>query len=145
MILYMMAYMITNVVEQAFYVYKACTVNHGYNATICHNINDVEYKDILKNVQVILLLFIFVKVSISNFLLLTNLNCYIFGGLPAGSLLLFLCIFYTVVYILYFLLSFLTRSMIPIFRRKIPQSTSFTTAYLISIRTYLPVIQPETW
>lgn len=52
MVLYMMAYMITNVVEQAFYVYKACTVNHGYNRTICENINKQEYKQVLKEVQV---------------------------------------------------------------------------------------------
>lgn len=52
MILYMMAFMITNVVEQAFYVFKACSVNHGYNATVCENINNVKYEDILKEVQV---------------------------------------------------------------------------------------------
>lgn len=52
MVLYMMAYMITSVVEQAFYVYKACTVNHGYNQTICENINDEKYEDALKKVQV---------------------------------------------------------------------------------------------
>lgn len=52
MVLYMMAFMTTSVVEQAFYVYKACTVNHGYNATVCENINDVKYEDILKEVQV---------------------------------------------------------------------------------------------
>ncbi|KAJ8978071.1 hypothetical protein NQ317_000629 [Molorchus minor] len=34
MIFYMMAFMITNVVEQSFFVYKACTVNHGYNKTV---------------------------------------------------------------------------------------------------------------
>lgn len=52
MIFYMMAYMITNVVEQAFYVYKTCHVNHGYNSTVCDNINEAKYEDILKEVQV---------------------------------------------------------------------------------------------
>lgn len=52
MVFYMMAYMLTSVVEQAYYVYKACTVNHGYNATICDNINDAKYEHILKEVQV---------------------------------------------------------------------------------------------
>ncbi|XP_056640546.1 proton-coupled folate transporter [Diorhabda sublineata] len=51
MILYMMAFMITSVVEQSFYIFKACTVNHGFNATLCHNINEPEYKNITKEVQ----------------------------------------------------------------------------------------------
>lgn len=51
MILYMMAFMITSVVEQSFYIFKACTVNHGFNSTICHNINEPEYKNITKEVQ----------------------------------------------------------------------------------------------
>ncbi|XP_021188002.3 probable peptidoglycan muropeptide transporter SLC46 [Helicoverpa armigera] len=49
MFLYMMAYMITNVIEQTFYVYQACTVNHGYSPEICHNISS--YDDVNKEVQ----------------------------------------------------------------------------------------------
>ncbi|CAG9836867.1 unnamed protein product [Diabrotica balteata] len=51
MLLYMMAFMTTNVAEQSFYVYKTCTINHGYNKTICDNINSPEYKNISKEVQ----------------------------------------------------------------------------------------------
>ncbi|KOX73402.1 Proton-coupled folate transporter, partial [Melipona quadrifasciata] len=40
--LYMMAYMITSVVEQAFFVYKACRVDHGYSEEICSNLTDNE-------------------------------------------------------------------------------------------------------
>ncbi|CAH0703604.1 unnamed protein product [Spodoptera exigua] len=49
MFLYMMAYMITNVIEQTFYVFQACTVNHGYSPEICYNISS--YSDINKEVQ----------------------------------------------------------------------------------------------
>nr|CAI5846030.1 unnamed protein product [Callosobruchus analis] len=49
----MMAFMTTSVVEQSFYVYKSCSVNHGYNDTICHNMNDKRYENITKEVQVI--------------------------------------------------------------------------------------------
>ncbi|KAJ8737252.1 hypothetical protein PYW07_000523 [Mythimna separata] len=49
MFLYMMAYMITNVIEQTFYVFQACTVNHGYSPEVCHNISS--YDDINKEVQ----------------------------------------------------------------------------------------------
>lgn len=52
MVLYMMAFMTTNVVEQSFFVYKACTVNHGYNETICENINEKQYENITKEVQI---------------------------------------------------------------------------------------------
>lgn len=52
MVLYMMAFMITSVIEQAFFVYKACTVNHGYNETVCRNINEKQYENITKEVQV---------------------------------------------------------------------------------------------
>ena len=38
--LYMMAFMITSVVEQAFFVYKACRVDHGYSEEICANLKD---------------------------------------------------------------------------------------------------------
>ncbi|KAG5890946.1 hypothetical protein JTB14_019883 [Gonioctena quinquepunctata] len=51
MVLYMMAFMTTSVVEQSFYVYKACRVNHGYNETICDNINDKKFENITKDVQ----------------------------------------------------------------------------------------------
>lgn len=50
MFFYMLAFMITNVIEQTFYVFKACTVNHGYSEEICYNISD--YKDIKTEVQV---------------------------------------------------------------------------------------------
>lgn len=36
--LYMMAYMTTSVVEQAFFVHKSCRVNHGFSEEICQNI-----------------------------------------------------------------------------------------------------------
>lgn len=52
MFLYMLAYMITSVMEQAFFVYKACTVDHGYSAEICNNIQDKNYTDINKKVQI---------------------------------------------------------------------------------------------
>ena len=42
--------MLTSVVEQVFFVYKACTVNHNYTSEICLQIQD--YKDIKKEVQV---------------------------------------------------------------------------------------------
>ncbi|XP_063546630.1 probable peptidoglycan muropeptide transporter SLC46 [Cydia strobilella] len=50
MFLYMMAYMITNVVEQTFYVFRACNVDHGYSEEICYNITS--YKEINQEVQV---------------------------------------------------------------------------------------------
>ncbi|XP_031830327.2 putative peptidoglycan muropeptide transporter SLC46 isoform X1 [Nomia melanderi] len=40
--LYMMAFMITSVVEQAFFVYKACRVNHGYSEEICSKLKNNE-------------------------------------------------------------------------------------------------------
>ncbi|XP_053624035.1 probable peptidoglycan muropeptide transporter SLC46 isoform X2 [Plodia interpunctella] len=49
MFFYMMAFMITSVIEQTFYVYKACTVNHGYSSEICYNISN--YEDINNEVQ----------------------------------------------------------------------------------------------
>ncbi|XP_019870843.2 proton-coupled folate transporter isoform X2 [Aethina tumida] len=52
MILYMMAFMTTTVVEQAFFVYKACTVDHNLNKTVCDNISDEKYSDINKEVQI---------------------------------------------------------------------------------------------
>ncbi|XP_061704831.1 probable peptidoglycan muropeptide transporter SLC46 isoform X3 [Cydia pomonella] len=50
MFLYMMAYMITEVIEQTFYVFRACTVDHGYSEEICYNITG--YKQINLEVQV---------------------------------------------------------------------------------------------
>ncbi|XP_055544588.1 proton-coupled folate transporter [Wyeomyia smithii] len=50
MFLYMMAFMLTSVVEQVFFLYKACTVNHGFSHDICINIEN--YQDIKKQVQV---------------------------------------------------------------------------------------------
>lgn len=47
--LYMMAFMITAVVENVFFVYKACTVNHGYSHEICINIE--KYNETKKEVQ----------------------------------------------------------------------------------------------
>lgn len=50
--LYMMAFMITSVVEQAFFVYKACSVDHNYPDEICRNIENASFVDIKKEVQV---------------------------------------------------------------------------------------------
>ncbi|XP_055378626.1 solute carrier family 46 member 3-like [Condylostylus longicornis] len=50
MFLYMFAFMFTTVVEQAFFVRKACLVNHNYTVEICDNIKD--YENITKEVQV---------------------------------------------------------------------------------------------
>lgn len=52
LVLYMMAYMTTNVVEQAFFIDKACRVNHGFNASICEHINAAENEVFNKEVQV---------------------------------------------------------------------------------------------
>ncbi|XP_063696605.1 proton-coupled folate transporter-like [Culicoides brevitarsis] len=49
MFLYMMAFMLTNVVEQVFFVYKACRVDHGYDEDICRNIE--KFENIKKEVQ----------------------------------------------------------------------------------------------
>lgn len=38
--LYMMAFMITSIVEQAFFVHKSCRVDHGYSEEICSKLND---------------------------------------------------------------------------------------------------------
>lgn len=47
--LYMMAFMLTSVVENVFFVYKSCTVNHNYTDEICSNIEN--YTDVKKEVQ----------------------------------------------------------------------------------------------
>lgn len=39
MFLYMMAYMVTSVVEQAFFVHKSCRVNHGYSEEVCSKLD----------------------------------------------------------------------------------------------------------
>lgn len=52
MVLYMMAFMTTSIVEQAFFVDKACRVNHNYNKSICDNIADPVNKHANKEVQV---------------------------------------------------------------------------------------------
>lgn len=52
MVLYMMAYMLTSVVEQSFFVYKACSSNHNLSDTICNNITADENEEYNKQVQV---------------------------------------------------------------------------------------------
>ncbi|CAG9761150.1 unnamed protein product [Ceutorhynchus assimilis] len=52
LVFYMLAFMITTVAEQSFFVFKACTVNHGYNDTICRNLNDKKFENITKEVQI---------------------------------------------------------------------------------------------
>lgn len=51
MFLYMFAFQLTSVVEQAFFVEKACRINHNYSHEICDNIS--ANADIKKEVQVI--------------------------------------------------------------------------------------------
>ncbi|KAF7281514.1 hypothetical protein GWI33_004594 [Rhynchophorus ferrugineus] len=60
--IYMLAFMITSVVEQSLFVYKTCKVDHGYNETVCRNIYQKEYSDINKEVQI----------TVSKFLLWNN-------------------------------------------------------------------------
>lgn len=52
MFLYMMAFMLTSVVEQAFFVDKACRVNLNFSDIICSNLADSQYKEYNKQVQV---------------------------------------------------------------------------------------------
>lgn len=47
--LYMFAFMTTSVVENVFFNYKACTVNHGFNHSICINLE--KYNETKKVVQ----------------------------------------------------------------------------------------------
>ncbi|CAG9857347.1 unnamed protein product [Phyllotreta striolata] len=63
LVLYMMAFMTTSVIEQSFYVYKSCIANHGYNETICRNLNKKQHENITKEVQV----------TTSNFLIWNNI------------------------------------------------------------------------
>lgn len=51
MFLYMFAFQLTSVIEQAFFVHKACQVNHNYTAEICNNLT--QYVEINKEVQVL--------------------------------------------------------------------------------------------
>lgn len=51
MFLYMMAFMLTTVIEQVFFVYKACRVDHNYPEDVCRNIQN--YDNVKKEVQVI--------------------------------------------------------------------------------------------
>lgn len=50
MFLYMFAFQLTSVVEQAFFVDKACRVDHNYTAEICDNLT--QHVDIKKEVQI---------------------------------------------------------------------------------------------
>lgn len=51
MFLYMFAFQLTSVIEQAFFVHKACQVNHNYTAEICNNLT--QHVEINKEVQVL--------------------------------------------------------------------------------------------
>lgn len=50
MFLYMFAFQLTSVLEQALFIQKACLANHNYTTEICDNLN--EYKEIKVEVQV---------------------------------------------------------------------------------------------
>ena len=50
MFLYMFDFMITNVVEHKFFVYKACLINNEYSEDICDKLDD--YPEIKKQVKV---------------------------------------------------------------------------------------------
>ncbi|CAA9998204.1 unnamed protein product [Nesidiocoris tenuis] len=52
MFLYMSAFMITSVLEESFFVYKACTVDFGIAEDICRNISQDQYKSIKTEVQI---------------------------------------------------------------------------------------------
>lgn len=62
MVLYMMAFMTTSVVEQAFFVNKACRVNHNFNKTICDHIEAPENSKFLAEVQVRLINFALLEI-----------------------------------------------------------------------------------
>ncbi|XP_036148913.1 proton-coupled folate transporter [Monomorium pharaonis] len=49
--LFLMAFMFTSVVEQDFFRYKACRVDHGYSEETCIHLNDNDNKDIKTKVQ----------------------------------------------------------------------------------------------
>lgn len=50
MFLYMLAFMLTSVIENVFYIDKACRVNHGHPAEVCNNLD--LHKDVKRTVQV---------------------------------------------------------------------------------------------
>lgn len=50
MFLYMLAFQVTSVVEQAFFVHKACRVDHDLPAEICDNLSS--NKTLQKQVQI---------------------------------------------------------------------------------------------
>lgn len=50
MFLYMLAFMLTSVIEQAFFLDKACIVNHNYTREICDSISTND--ELKKEVQV---------------------------------------------------------------------------------------------
>lgn len=49
--LYMMAFTFTSIVEQDFFRYKACRVDHGYSEEVCMKLNDDDNKAIKTKVQ----------------------------------------------------------------------------------------------
>lgn len=49
---YMFAFMLTSVVEQTFYVDRACRVNLNFSDHVCSNIQNMTYKEQLTQVQV---------------------------------------------------------------------------------------------
>lgn len=55
MFLYMGSFMLSSVVEQAFFVHKACTVDLGFSPNICNSISSKENEVYNKQVQVRLL------------------------------------------------------------------------------------------
>lgn len=55
MFLYMLAFQLTSVIEQALFINKACRVNHNYTAEICDNLT--KYDDIKTEVQLTVSLF----------------------------------------------------------------------------------------
>lgn len=75
MFLYMLAFMLTSVVEQALYIEKACIANHGYSKEICDNLdlNDTIKKEVqvrLYNIDKTLVNNAYcyhVQVTVSNF------------------------------------------------------------------------------
>lgn len=52
MVLYMGSFMLNTVLEQAFFVHKACSVDLKLSASICANISAEENKEYYKRVQV---------------------------------------------------------------------------------------------
>lgn len=71
MFLYMFAFQLTSVIEQAFFVHKACQVNHNYSAEICNNLT--QHADINKEVQVkscatFFFFFNYVRIALNSYL-----------------------------------------------------------------------------